>query len=677
MHTSYINREFSTLTFNERVLHLANDKRVPLIERFRFLCIFANNIDEFFEIRVGGLKENIAQGLPYESIDGNTAIETYHMIAKKMHDLSKKMYDIFNHTLLPALEKERIYFLKPTQWTPDIQLFAKHYFKHEVLPIISPIALDIAHPFPRLLNKSLNFIVSLSGCDAFNRSIEYAIIHAPRSLPRIISLPSELSDGGIYYIYLSSIIEMHVERLFPGMIIKGCYPFRLTRNSDLFLRDDLIEDLASALQKELFTRHFGREVRLEIDSECPKDMVDFLLEKHHLNEEDLYRCHGPVNIQRFLATLNKIDRLDLCFPPYSPKKLSLEPQTTLFDLLETKDILLQHPYDSFDTIIQFVKDAVKDPNVLAIKQTLYRTIATSAMVDALVEASHLGKEVTAIIELRARFDEASNLALAHRLQEAGVLVLYGVVGYKTHAKMTLIVRKTKNKIKRYVHLSTGNYHEITAQKYTDFGLLTANPIIGIDTDMIFQQLTGLGKAIKLKALYHAPFTLQQQLLYQIEQCIVATQKGTPSTIFMKMNGLTDKKMIDALYNASLAGVQITLVIRSLCCLRPNIKGLSDNIRVISVLGRFLEHHRFYAFHYHETPHFFLSSADLMERNLYHRIEVLFPILDKHIQEQLQVFIDTYQKENMFCFEMKPDGHYELTEKGRESAQNTYLKGILN
>ncbi|MFI4962619.1 MAG: polyphosphate kinase 1, partial [Legionellales bacterium] len=632
----YINREFSAIEFNRRVLMLANDPRVPLLERVRFLSICSSNLDEFFEIRVAGLKEKIALAPGTLTMDGLRADEAYSEISKRTHLLIEQLYSIFNKQLLPALRKENIHFLDTDQWTDDIHLWAKHYFKHEILPVISPIALDLAHPLPRLINKSLNFIISLSGKDAFDRNINYAVVHAPRSIPRMIHLPSELCGDAHYFVYLSSIIQTHVTTLFPGMEISGCYSFRLTRNSDLFLREEEIDDLAKAVQREVFSRHYGHVVRLEIEQKCPENIVDFLLQKYRLHREDAYFCEGPVNLQRYMSAINSIDRPDLNYPilvaqyPAFPKC-----ERNIFNVLDQQDILLHHPYQSFAPVIDFVRQAAADPNVLAINQTLYRTHSESVMVDALVDAAHSGKEVTAVIELRARFDEESNLKLATRLHTAGILVLYGVVGFKTHAKMTLVVRRTQGKLKRYVHLSTGNYHEQTAKRYTDLGLLTCEPTIASDVQMIFQQLTGLGRVVKLKALSHAPFTLQKTLLQYIEHCTKSATEGSDSEIMLKANGLTDKVIIQALYKASQAGVKINLLIRGVCCLRPGLVGVSDNIRVLSFIGRFLEHHRVFYFRTNEEEHYFCSSADLMDRNLYHRIEIMFPILDTECRKRIK------------------------------------------
>lgn len=670
----FINREFTALAFNERVLQQAKDERVPLLERMRFLCICSGNLDEFFEIRVAGLKEKIALFSRKVTIDGLPADKVFTQLSKKAHALSDELYHIFNNELLPAMNQENIHFLATEEWTDDVRLWAKHYFKNEILPIVSPIALDLAHPFPRLFNKSLNFIISLRGKDAFDRNIDYAVVHAPRSLPRLIPLPSELCvDGGSYFVYLSSIIQTHIHSLFPGMEINGCYPFRLTRNSDLFLREEEIDDLAVAVQRKLFSRHYGHVVRLEIDKDCPHYIVDFLLQKHHLHHEDAYYCDGPVNLQRYYSVINHIIRPDLNYPPLIAQYPdSIHQKRNLFNVLDEQDILLHHPYQSFEVVIDFVRQAAADPAVLAIKQTLYRSHSESVMVKALVEAARSGKEVTAVVELRARFDEESNLKLANRLHEAGVLVLYGVMGYKTHAKMTLVVRRTHGKLKRYVHLGTGNYHEQTAKRYTDFGLLTTEANLCSDTQIIFQQLTGLGKAIKLKALSYSPFTLQKNLLQLIDACSQAAREGKEAEINIKVNGLTDKNMIQALYQASQAGVKINLLVRSVCCLRPGMAGISDNIRVISIIGRFLEHHRVYYFRMDEEEHFYCASADLMERNLYNRIEIMFPINEPECRKRIkQEIFKNYLRDNANAWEMQADGSYKRM-NGSYSAQEKLL-----
>lgn len=671
----YINREFSIIAFNYRVLMLANDERIPLLERVRFLCICSNNLDEFFEVRVAKLKEKIVLATGKLTIDGLRAEEAYSIICERTHRLVNTLYEIFNKKLLPALRETNIHFHETSQWTDEIHTWAKHYFTHEILPIISPIALDLAHPLPRLINKSLNFIVSLSGKDAFERTIDFAVVHAPRSLPRMIQLPAALGGKGHHFIYLSSIIKANINKLFPGMEISGSYSFRLTRNSALLLREEEIDDLALAVQSELYSRQYGHVVRLEIEKQCPDKIVNFLLQKYHLTQEEAYFCDGPVNLQRYMSAIDTIDRPDLNYPPLITQYPKFpQSKRNLFKVLDEQDILLHHPYQSFDVITNFLQQAAADPNVLAISQTMYRTHAGSKMVDALVDAAHAGKEVTAIIELRARFDEESNLKLANRLHDAGVLVLYGVMGCKTHAKMILIVRRTEGKLKRYVHLSTGNYHEKTATRYTDLGLLTSEPNISADTQIIFQQLTGLGRVVKLKALSHAPFTLQKTLIHHIELCKRAAEQGLNSEMVIKVNGLTDLLMIQTLYEASNAGVKIYLLVRGVCCLKPGLPGVSENIKVLSYIGRFLEHHRIFYFRTGTKEHYFCASSDLMERNLYHRIEVMFPILDVHCQKRIKKeIIVNYLRDNSNTWEMKSDGTYKINHHGTVCAQERLIE----
>jgi polyphosphate kinase len=669
---NYINREFSALAFNQHVLMQANDKTLPLLERLRFLYIVSSNLDEFFEVRVAGIKEKIALNSTRLSIDGLTPSQVFERISESAHLLSDKIYSIYNHLLLPQLAKEDIHFLSEKQWNDVLLKWAKKIFKDEILPVVSPIGLDLAHPFPRLVNKSLNFIVSLSGKDAFGRSIEYAIVHAPRSLPRAIRVPSSIIKEGYNFIYLKSIITKYAHYLFPGMEINGCHAFRLTRNSDLFLHEEEIEDLAAALQTELFSRHYGHVVRLEIDKKCPKETVEFLLQKHHLNHTDAYYCDGPVNLTRYMAITEIVDRADLKYPEFMPScKYNTK---NIFKEINNGDIILHHPYESFNTVVDFVKQAASDSNVLAIKQTLYRTHSNSVMVKALVDAARSGKEVTAVIELRARFDEESNLKLANDLEQAGALVLFGVVGFKTHAKMTLVVRRENGQLRRYVHLGTGNYHERTAKQYTDFGLLTCNIDIGRDTQIIFHQLTGLGKTVKLKQLFHSPFTLQKQLLHLINEACALAEKSKKCEIVFKVNGLTDKKIIATLYKASQAGVKIKIIVRTLCCLRPNIPKISENISVTSIVGRFLEHHRVFYFKLNEQEFIYCASADLMERNLYSRIEVMFPILDPRCKQKIKDdIVKNYLKDDKDCWQMAKDATYTQSKNGSYSAQEALLK----
>lgn len=671
----YLNREFTALEFNDRVLQLAEDNNTPLLERMRFVCICSNNLDEFFEIRVAALKERISISPQKTSSDGLRSDETFYKLSLQTHKLIERIYNFYNNKLLPELRKEHIYFYEKPDWNENINLWIKNYFKNEILPIVSPIALDLAHPFPQLFNKSLNFIVSLEGKDAFDRNINYAVVHAPRALPRMVLLPKELSGEKDIFIYLSSIIKTNISSFFPGMEIKGCFAFRITRNSDLYFNDEGADDLAEAIQRELSSRHYGHVVRLEIDHDCPKEITNFLLNKYHLQEDDVYYCNGPVNLQRLLSTIKQVKRPKLEYPSFTPSYVvPLQQQKNLFNVLDEQDILIHHPYESYETVIDFVKQAAIDSNVLAIKQTLYRTHINSAMVKALLEASRRGKEVTAIIELRARFDEESNLRLATQLHEAGVLVLYGIMGYKTHAKMTLVVRRALGKLKPYVHLGTGNYHEETTKHYTDISLLTSNPEITADIQSIFQQLTGLGKMVKLKQVYHSPFTLQKRVLELIELCKDSAERKQEAKIFIKVNGLTDQHIIEALYKASQKGVNITLLIRGACCLKPNIQHVSENIKVLSIVGRFLEHHRIYYFKHDNNEHYYCASADLMERNLYARVEIMFPILNEVCKKKINdEILKNYIKDNTNTWELQKDGSYKPIRSGAYSAQNKLLE----
>lgn len=671
----YINRELSALAFNQRVLSKSLDDRIPLLERLRYLFIADANMDEFFEIRIAGVKRKIKHNRKDLSLDGLTPQNLFLKISETAHQISADLYDTYHNILLPLLEKENIFILTQKHWNAKVTEWVATYFKTEVFPIVSPIGLDLARPFPRLVNKSLNFIISLRGQDAFGRHIKYAVVHAPRSLPRTIRIPDRLSGNTYSFVYLSSIIQAHVHDLFPGMKIDGCYSFRLTRNSDLFLNEDEIDDLVNALKTELFARNYGDVVKLEVDRSCPPSIVDTLSQEHNLDPNDIYLCDGPVNLNRHIEILDEIERADLEYQRFTPiKPLSLQHERNLFEVVSKKDILLHHPYESFQTIVNLIYQAAHDPNVLAIKQTLYRTHSESAMVNALVEAARLGKEVTAVIELRARFDEESNIALAAKLNEAGVLVLYGIVGFKTHTKMTLVIRREENKIKSYVHLGTGNYHERTARLYTDVGLLTSRKSLVHDIQNIFHHLTGIGKEVDTKRVQHAPFTLQKHIMDLIQKTMKAAKKKEKAFLFFKVNGLTDKNVIKALYKASQAGVEIKLFVRTLCCLRPGIKGISENITVTSIVGRFLEHHRIYYAKIGDKEHLYCASADLMERNLYNRVETLFPILDPDCFDKIKSeIIQNYLKDDKDAWVLQKDGSYQQAKAGKHSAQEDLLK----
>lgn len=679
-HDLYINRELSQLAFNLRVLDQAMDEAHPLLERLKFLLIFSSNMDEFFEIRVAGLKKQIEFQRENPGPDGMRPRDVLEEISRQVHVAVQQQYEIFNNILIPALEKENIHLLRRNHWTPEQALWARRYFRDEVLPVVSPIGLDPAHPFPRLVNKSLNFILSLDGLDAFGREGGFAIVPAPRSLPRIIRIPNHLTDGGDNFVFLSSIIHAHVDELFPGMTVRECHKFRVTRNADLEMNAAEVEDIALALKGELSSRRFGTAVKLEVSKECPEEMCEILLEQFNLNESELFRLDGPLNLHRLLKLGSMLQRPDLVYPEFSPGiPAALGAEKNIFDSIRREDQLLLHPFQSFTPVIDFLRSAAKDPDVLAIKQTLYRTGGKSEIVDALAEAARNGKEVTAVVELRARFDEEENLQLASRLQEAGAVVVYGVLGYKTHAKMSMVVRREAGKLKRYAHLGTGNYHSGNSRAYTDYSLLTDDDDICADVHRVFQQLTGMGKASKLQALMHAPFTLQKHLLVMIDKEIAAVQAGKPAHIILKVNGLTERKMIKALYKASQAGVKVDLIIRGVCCLRPQVAGVSDNIRVISIVGRFLEHSRVYFFQ-NSDPQIYCASADLMERNLLHRVEVAFPIYHMKQIKRIRAELDMYINDNTQAWELDATGKYHrLTPKHRhaKTAQHQLLDKLTN
>ena len=670
LHSSeyYINRELSHLQFNIRVLEQALDESHPLLDRLFFLCIFSKNLDEFYEVRVANLTQQLAFRREQAGADGMHPQQVLDEIHALCSQTVERQYAILNDTLLPALEQENIHFLRRGDWNEEQREWIRDYFEQSVQPLISPIGLDPSHPFPRLVNKSLNFIVALEGKDAFGRETGLAIIPAPRSLPRIIRIPDELcpngSARGDNFIFLSSVIHEYADELFPGMRIKGCYQFRVTRNADLEIDHDDTADLASALEDELHSRNFGDEMRLEVADNCPEELVNFLLTKFSLDENDLFRVNGPVNLSRLMEAIEQINRPDLqyaTFTPGLPKNINFK--KSIFESIRAKDALMLHPFESFTPVVDMLREAAKDPSVRAIKQTLYRTGAKSEIVNALVDAARNGKEVTVVIELRARFDEEDNLYLANRLQEAGAVVVYGVVGYKTHAKLMLIVRKEGETFKRYVHMGTGNYHAGNARVYTDYSFMTCDDSIGEDVHKVFMQLTGMGEALRIKKLFHAPFTLHKKILELIERECAHAETGKGGLIRMKVNGLTDPKVIRALYKASQAGVTVELVIRGMCCLRPGVVGVSDNIRVRSIIGRFLEHTRVYYFQNGGKDEIYAASADLMERNLLNRVETCFPIESNKLKERMKSELAVYMEDNCQAWDLQSDGSYVRCQPG--------------
>ncbi|MDD4977894.1 MAG: polyphosphate kinase 1 [Gallionella sp.] len=663
----FLNRELGQLAFNRRVLAQAENKALPILERLKYLCIVSSNLDELFEIRVAGLKEQIKLNITTAAADGMTPKQTLKRVRDEAHPLIANQYQLFNQDIVPALAQEGIRFLRRTHWNEAQQAWVKDFFFREVMPVLTPIGLDPAHPFPRVLNKSLNFAVELSGKDAFGRNSARAIVQAPRVLPRTIPMPPEISGCEHGFVFLSSIIHAHVNELFIGMEVLGCYQFRVTRNSDLFVDEEEVKNLRLSLQGELPQRHFGDAVRLEIADNCSEQIESMLLKELNLDPEDVFRVHGPVNLVRLMAVPDMVARPDLKFQPFTPSVQSTlqKKGSDMFKVIRKGDVLLHHPFQSFRPVIDFIQQAASDPKVVAIKQTVYRTGVDSALMDALIAAAKRGKEVTVVVELLARFDEEANINWAGKLEQVGAHVVYGVVGHKTHAKMLMVVRREENKLRRYVHLGTGNYHPRTATLYTDFGLFTCNEEICADVNEVFGELTSLGKARTLHHLWQSPFTLHAQILRAIHNETELAKQGKNAHIMAKMNALLEPETINALYEASQAGVKIDLLVRGVCALRPGVKGLSENIKVRSVIGRFLEHSRIYYFRNDLAHDVYLASADWMDRNFFRRIEVSFPVLDRKLKKRvLDEGLKIYLQDNQQAWEMDGEGHYKLKSAAR-------------
>ena len=652
-------RELSLLEFNRRVLAQAEDKNVPLLERLRFLCIVSSNLDEFFEVRMAWLKREDKLHPRRKLDNGKMPSETIADVTEAARSLIQHQYDLFNNVLQPELAQEGIFFYRRRNWADTQKKWIEDYFDRELLPILTPIGLDPSHPFPRPLNKSLNFAVELDGTDAFGRPSGMAIVQAPRILPRVVPLPAELCEGDSGFVFLSSILHAHVGKLFPGMTVKGCHQFRLTRDSDLTVDEEDLKNLRAAIQNELHDREYGDGVRLEVADTCPAYIHDFLLSQFRLTAAELYQVKGPVNLVRLNAVPDLVDRPDLKFPPHTQGRLkALGKNGSIFKLIRRAPILLHHPYQSFDPVVHMIREAAADPAVLAVKMTIYRTGSNSELVRALMKAALAGKQVTVVVELMARFDEANNVNWAQQLENAGAHVVYGVFGYKVHAKMALVIRREDGVLKRYAHLGTGNYHQGTSRIYTDFGIITDDDQITADVNTLFMEITGLGKPGCLNKLYQSPFTLHKMVINRIRQETAHAKAGKPARITAKMNSLIEPSVIDALYQASAAGVQVDLIVRGMCTLRPGVKGLSENICVRSIIGRQLEHSRIYCFHNNGADDTFISSADWMGRNFFRRIEVATPVttptLKKRvIHEGLTMALD----DNTHAWLMQPDGSY--------------------
>ncbi len=669
-----LNRELSLLAFNRRVLAQAQDHSLPLLERLKFLCIVSSNLDEFFEVRIASLMA--IEREKSLSLDPIVPVG-FDVVGPAAQDLVHEQYTVLNEQILPALAEQGIHLLRHVDRSEEQRAWVKEYFEREVRPILTPIVLDPSHPFPQIVNKSLNFIVELNGKDAYGRGTSIAVIKAPRVLPRIIRLPEKISGNDQVFCLLSSVIHAHIEDLFPGREVKSYSQFRVTRDSDLWVDEEEVKNLRQALKGELQTRHFGFAVRLEVAENCPSNLSDFLLNQFNISPEFLYRVNGPVNMVRLNELVDYASRPEWRFVPFTPKLSVSVADGDLFGAIANKDILLHHPFQSFQPVIDFIRTAAHDPQVVAIKQTIYRTGMNSELMEALIMAAHNGKEVTVVVELMARFDEEANINWADRLERAGAQVVYGVVGLKTHAKMALVIRRESGKLRFYAHMGTGNYHPTTTKFYTDFGLLTANAALAKDVNEVFISLTSLAKPRKLQHLWIAPFELQRELVKAIRNETRIAKEGGVGQITAKMNSLVDESIIEALYEASQAGVNIELIVRGACSLRPGVLGLSENIRVRSIVGRFLEHSRIFNFHNEGANDVYLSSADWMNRNLFRRIEIAFPVLDPQLKKRvLQEGLLPYLKDNKNSWELDSDGVYHRRKSRTAQAEYSVQQHLM-
>ncbi|GLC95446.1 polyphosphate kinase [Cupriavidus sp. TA19] len=674
----YINRELSQLEFYDRILQQAADIAVPLLERLRALCTVSSSLDEFYEIRVAALKERcLLQSAPVGP-DGLTPQEVFARVNQRVGDLVGQQYRLFNEVLIPAMAEQQIRFLRRPSWDPAQAEWIRQFFFDELMPVLTPIRLDPAHPFPRVLNKSLNFAVELEGRDAFGRASGNAIVQAPRALPRVIALPEEVSGCRHGFVFLSSVLHAHVGELFTGMTVRGCYQFRVTRNSELFVDEDEVKNLREALQGELPQRHFGDAVRLEVADNCTPAMAGFLQEQFGLSASEVFSVNGPVNLVRLLQVPDQVDRPDLKYVPFRaglPKRLMEHPD--IFHAIREGDILLHHPFQSFAPVVDFVRQAAQDPGVVAIRQTVYRAGQDSVLLSALIDAARNGKEVTVVVELLARFDEEANINWAAQLEQVGAHVIYGVVGYRAHAKMVLVLRREDGRLRRYVHLGTGNYHSRATRSYTDFGLLTCDASLTQDVAQVFSQLTGLGQTNTMAHIWLSPFTLKKELLAAIRGEAAHASAGHKGWIIAKMNALLEPELIQALYDASRAGVRIELIVRGACALRPGVAGLSENIEVRSVTGRFLEHSRVFYFHDGGAERVMLGSGDWVERSLSRRIEICFPVLDAGLKARvIAEGLAPYLGDRCDAWKLGPDGKYRRRgSSGREAVQDGLLAAL--
>ena len=655
----FINRELSWLEFNQRVLDEALDPRTPLLERIKFFCITSSNLDEFFEVRVAGLKQQIESDVVERTMDGLTASVTFRAVTRRVRQMVDQQSTCWRRDLVPALARNGIRFLKFDELPPADLAWVENYYRTEVQPVLTPLAIDPAHPFPQLLNKSLNMIVQLEMPQGGQTLRHLAVVQVPRVLQRLVKLPRDGPQQD--YLLLGQLIGHYLADLFPGTRILGHWMFRVTRNSELYIDEEEIANLLKAVEKELHNRRKGEAVRLEVEKDCPEDIRHALLGTLRLTDDDLYLVDGPLSPTRLMVLCGGDHSPELRDVPFvAPVAEALRDQPDLFAAIRQHDILLHHPYDSFSSVIDFLEQAANDPDVLAIKQTLYRTGGDTRIVGALMKAVENGKQVTAVVELRARFDEANNIEWSRRLEEAGVHVVYGLVGYKIHCKTTLVVRRDPDGIRRYLHLGTGNYNPTTARIYTDLGLLTCRPALGEDATNLFNLLTGICQFQGTRKVLVAPFEMHARMLELIGREAENARRGVPARILAKMNSLVDREVIEALYRASQAGVKIELIVRGICCLRPGMPGVSDTITVRSIVGRFLEHSRIFYFENACQPVIYIGSADWMPRNFFRRIELVFPIEDGVLRDRVKrELLDLQLADTLKARFLRVDGSYDI------------------
>ncbi len=667
----FLDRDHSILAFNWRVLDWARRDNVPLLERLRYLCIVSSNLDEFFEVRAEPHLSAHQSG----QASGVYSVATFAALAQAAHTLVEDQYKVFNERLLPAFREQGIDLLSHSERDTAQRRWVHDYFNREVRPLLIPVGLDPAHPFPQVANKSLNFIVRLSGLDAFGRNNDVAIVKVPRVLPRLIRLPEKVSRGRIQLVSLSSVIRAHLHELFTGREVTQFSQFRVTRHSDLAVDEDDVQNLRTALRQGLEQRHYGEAVRLEVSSGCSEFLSDLLLKQFDLPAAALYQVAGPVNLVRLTQLIDLVDEPRLRFAPYRAGwPQALAGVGSYFERLRQGDVLLHQPFERFDAVLEFLREAVRDPHVLAIKQTIYRTGAGSELMQLLREAVRRGKEVTVVVELKARFDEEANINWAEMLESIGAQVVYGVVGLKTHAKMLLITRREGRRLRRYGHLSTGNYNPSTARLYTDLSYLTADPALTDDMEQVFVHIASLNRLPRMKRLWVAPFQLQRQLIDRVEAVQRAARTGQDARIVLKMNSLTDEALMRALIHAGQAGAKIDLIVRGACMLPAQVRGLTDNIRVRSIIGRFLEHSRVFYFRQGDAEQLYLSSADWMNRNMMRRIEVAWPVNDAVLRQRIvDECLLAYLHDDADAWTLNAEGRYVTGEPGRgRSAQSALM-----